>query len=168
MLSFVLCSKDTISMFFKKKLREITKEIQTEIFFFCLNCWAGKVGDGKRRQSSFFFFHQQYESTHGTSSTFNTKGNHMPSMEGSSGYSSVSMATRDVWDRLFDRGYRADVCVNTNNGGVIRVHSIVLVSSFVFFFYVLWVLLILTRPLAFRVFWWEYLIVIGYHHWTSI
>lgn len=67
----------------------------------------------------------------------NTKGNHRPSMEGSSGYSSVSMATRDVWDRLFDRGYRADVCVNTNNGGVIRVHSIVLVSSFFLFFYVL-------------------------------
>lgn len=39
-------------------------------------------------------------------------------------------ATRDLWERLFDAGYRADVCINTENGGIVYAHSNILVSSF--------------------------------------
>ncbi|XP_028787096.1 BTB/POZ and TAZ domain-containing protein 4-like [Neltuma alba] len=38
----------------------------------------------------------------------------------------VSTATRDLWDRLFDKGYKADVCINTHNGGILFAHSNVL------------------------------------------
>ncbi|XWS29711.1 hypothetical protein CRYUN_Cryun24cG0053600 [Craigia yunnanensis] len=36
-----------------------------------------------------------------------------------SGNSCVSTATRDLWDSLFDGGYRADVNIKTDNGGII-------------------------------------------------
>ncbi|GFY86628.1 BTB and TAZ domain protein 4 [Actinidia rufa] len=39
------------------------------------------------------------------------------------GYSCVSTATRDLWERLFDEGYRADVLINTDNGGIIYAHA---------------------------------------------
>lgn len=42
------------------------------------------------------------------------------------GYSSVSTATKDLWERLFDEGYRADVSINTDNGGIIYAHANVL------------------------------------------
>lgn len=45
--------------------------------------------------------------------------------------SCVSSATRDLWERLFDEGYKADVCINTDNGGIIYAHSNILVSSFI-------------------------------------
>lgn len=43
-------------------------------------------------------------------------------------YSGISKETNDLWDRLFDEGYRADVSVSTDNGGIIYAHSNVLVS----------------------------------------
>uniref|UniRef100_A0A803PEC1 BTB/POZ and TAZ domain-containing protein 4 n=2 Tax=Cannabis sativa TaxID=3483 RepID=A0A803PEC1_CANSA len=42
------------------------------------------------------------------------------------GYHCISSATTDLWDRLFDEGYRADVCVHTENGSIIYGHSNVL------------------------------------------
>ena len=45
--------------------------------------------------------------------------------------SCVSTATRDLWDRLFDGGYRADVTIKTDNGGIIYAHANVLVSPVV-------------------------------------
>lgn len=44
------------------------------------------------------------------------------------GYSCVSTATKDSWERLFDEGYRADVSVNTDDGGIIYAHANILVS----------------------------------------
>ncbi|KAE8722381.1 BTB/POZ and TAZ domain-containing protein 4 [Hibiscus syriacus] len=41
----------------------------------------------------------------------------------------VSTAARDFWDRFFDRGYKADVAIKTDNGGIIRAHSNVLVMA---------------------------------------
>lgn len=41
----------------------------------------------------------------------------------------VSVATRDLWERLFDEGYKADVFINTDNGGIIYAHSYIIVSS---------------------------------------
>ncbi|ERN10908.1 hypothetical protein AMTRI_Chr12g271810 [Amborella trichopoda] len=38
----------------------------------------------------------------------------------------VPVATRDAWDRLFSEGYRADVCVFTDGGGLIPAHYTVL------------------------------------------
>lgn len=46
------------------------------------------------------------------------------------GYSSVSPETKDLWERLFDEGYRADVSICTDNGGIISGHSNILVSIF--------------------------------------
>lgn len=45
------------------------------------------------------------------------------------GHSCVSTTTKDSWDRLFDEGYRADVSIKTENGGIIYAHSSILVSS---------------------------------------
>ncbi|XWS45155.1 hypothetical protein CRYUN_Cryun15aG0112300 [Craigia yunnanensis] len=42
------------------------------------------------------------------------------------GNSCVSTATRDLWDSLFDEGYRADVTIKTDNGGIIYAHANVL------------------------------------------
>ncbi|PON66758.1 Voltage dependent potassium channel [Parasponia andersonii] len=42
------------------------------------------------------------------------------------GYSCVPSATTKLWNRLFDEGYRADVCVQTENGGMIYAHANVL------------------------------------------
>ncbi|XP_022741233.1 BTB/POZ and TAZ domain-containing protein 4-like isoform X2 [Durio zibethinus] len=42
------------------------------------------------------------------------------------GNSCVSTATRDMWDSLFDGGYRADVTIKSNNGGIIYAHANVL------------------------------------------
>ncbi|XP_021275262.1 BTB/POZ and TAZ domain-containing protein 4 isoform X2 [Herrania umbratica] len=42
------------------------------------------------------------------------------------GYSCVSTATRDSWDSLFDGGYRADVAIKTDNGGIVYAHANVL------------------------------------------
>ena len=43
----------------------------------------------------------------------------------------VSVATRDMWERLFDEGYEADVLINTDNSGTIYAHSYILVSPFI-------------------------------------
>jgi len=43
-----------------------------------------------------------------------------------SGYSCVSTATIDLWERLFDEGYRADVTIDTENGGIIYAHTNIL------------------------------------------
>ena len=43
----------------------------------------------------------------------------------------MSTATKDLWKRLFDEGYKADVCINTDNGGIIYAHSNILVSWFI-------------------------------------
>jgi len=45
--------------------------------------------------------------------------------------SCVSSATRDLWERLFNEGYKADVCINTDNGGIVYAHSNIIVSSFI-------------------------------------
>ncbi|KAJ4826682.1 BTB/POZ and TAZ domain-containing protein 4 [Turnera subulata] len=42
------------------------------------------------------------------------------------GHSAVSTATRDLWERLFDSGYKADVIISTDNGGVVHAHASVL------------------------------------------
>lgn len=47
------------------------------------------------------------------------------------GYSCVSTATKDLWERLFDEGYRADVTIDTENGGIIYAHANILVSFFI-------------------------------------
>lgn len=44
------------------------------------------------------------------------------------GYSRVSTATKDLWERLFDEGYRADVTINNDDGGIIYAHASILVS----------------------------------------
>ncbi|XP_024025455.1 BTB/POZ and TAZ domain-containing protein 4 isoform X2 [Morus notabilis] len=38
----------------------------------------------------------------------------------------VPTAMKDSWDRLFDEGYRADVFIQTENGGIIYAHSSIL------------------------------------------
>jgi len=43
----------------------------------------------------------------------------------------TSSSTKDLWERLFYQGYKADVCINTNNGGIVYAHSNILVSSFI-------------------------------------
>lgn len=45
------------------------------------------------------------------------------------GNSGVSTATRDMWDRLFNDGYKADVVIYTDNGGVVYAHSNIIVSE---------------------------------------
>ncbi|XP_040988222.1 BTB/POZ and TAZ domain-containing protein 4 isoform X2 [Juglans microcarpa x Juglans regia] len=42
------------------------------------------------------------------------------------GYSRVSTATKDLWERLFDEGYRADVTINNDDGGIIYAHASIL------------------------------------------
>ncbi|KAK2983285.1 hypothetical protein RJ640_030564 [Escallonia rubra] len=42
------------------------------------------------------------------------------------GYLRVSTAMPDMWDRLFDEGYRADVSISTDSGGVIYAHASIL------------------------------------------
>ncbi|XVF61335.1 hypothetical protein PTKIN_Ptkin08bG0122300 [Pterospermum kingtungense] len=42
------------------------------------------------------------------------------------GNSYVSTATRDLWDGLFDGGYRADVTIRTDNDGNIHAHANIL------------------------------------------
>ncbi|OVA07544.1 zinc finger protein [Macleaya cordata] len=42
------------------------------------------------------------------------------------GYSCVATATRDLWERMFNEGYRTDVAINTDNGGVIHAHASIL------------------------------------------
>lgn len=44
--------------------------------------------------------------------------------------SCISSATRDLWERLFNEGYKADVRINTDNGGIVYAHSSSIVSSF--------------------------------------
>ena len=34
----------------------------------------------------------------------------------------VSPATIELWDRLFDSGFKADVRINTGNGGIVYAH----------------------------------------------
>ncbi|XP_027360479.1 BTB/POZ and TAZ domain-containing protein 4 isoform X2 [Abrus precatorius] len=41
----------------------------------------------------------------------------------------VSSTTKDMWERLFDQGYNADVCINTDNGGVVYAHSTILAMA---------------------------------------
>ncbi|XP_004511846.1 BTB/POZ and TAZ domain-containing protein 4 [Cicer arietinum] len=44
--------------------------------------------------------------------------------------SCISSATRDLWERLFNEGYKADVRINTDNGGIVYAHSsIIAVAS---------------------------------------
>ncbi|KAI8534850.1 hypothetical protein RHMOL_Rhmol10G0128400 [Rhododendron molle] len=42
------------------------------------------------------------------------------------GYSCVSTVTRDLWECLFNDGYRADVSINTEDGGIIYAHASIL------------------------------------------
>lgn len=46
----------------------------------------------------------------------------------------VPSAMSDMWDRLFDEAYRADVLINTDSGNIIYAHASILVSS-LFYFY---------------------------------
>lgn len=47
----------------------------------------------------------------------------------SSGNNFVSRAMPNMWDRLFDDGYRADILINTDSGNIIYAHASILVSS---------------------------------------
>ncbi|KAE9596697.1 hypothetical protein Lal_00007898 [Lupinus albus] len=47
----------------------------------------------------------------------------------SRGRSYVSSATKDLWGRLFYEGYKADACINTENGGVLYAHSNILAMA---------------------------------------
>lgn len=47
-----------------------------------------------------------------------------------SGYSYVPKETKDVWNKIFEEGYRADVHILTKNNLIIPAHSNVLVSIF--------------------------------------
>ncbi|KAF8410215.1 hypothetical protein HHK36_002738 [Tetracentron sinense] len=42
------------------------------------------------------------------------------------GYSCTATVARGMWERLFKEGYRADVSVDTDNGGVIHAHASIL------------------------------------------
>lgn len=42
------------------------------------------------------------------------------------GCSCVNTATKDLWEALFDGGYRSDVCIRTDNGGIIYAHASIL------------------------------------------
>ncbi|XP_052205808.1 BTB/POZ and TAZ domain-containing protein 4 [Diospyros lotus] len=42
------------------------------------------------------------------------------------GYNSVSMSGTDLWERLFNESYRADVAIHTSNGGIIYSHANIL------------------------------------------
>lgn len=44
-------------------------------------------------------------------------------------YCCTPTATKNTWDCLFDEGYRADVSINTDNGGVLYAHASILVRS---------------------------------------
>jgi len=44
-------------------------------------------------------------------------------------YCCVSTSTKELWDRLFDEGYRADVSIYTDNGGTIYAHANILGMS---------------------------------------
>lgn len=48
------------------------------------------------------------------------------------GYCCVPHAINSSWDRLFDEGYRADVSILTDDGGVIYAHASILVSPCAF------------------------------------
>ncbi|CAN8242456.1 unnamed protein product [Cochlearia groenlandica] len=39
----------------------------------------------------------------------------------------VSIATRDMWDRLFNNGYKVDVVIYTDNGGMVYAHANIIV-----------------------------------------
>ncbi|KAI4327356.1 hypothetical protein L6164_019828 [Bauhinia variegata] len=45
------------------------------------------------------------------------------------GSSYVSIATRDMWERLFGEGYKADVYIITDNGGIIYAHFNILATA---------------------------------------
>lgn len=42
------------------------------------------------------------------------------------GYTAVSTATKDLWERLFDSGYKADVTICSDNGDAIFAHASIL------------------------------------------
>nr|XP_016441815.1 PREDICTED: BTB/POZ and TAZ domain-containing protein 4-like [Nicotiana tabacum]XP_016441821.1 PREDICTED: BTB/POZ and TAZ domain-containing protein 4-like [Nicotiana tabacum] len=42
---------------------------------------------------------------------------------------SIFSATKNTWDCLFDEGYRADLSINTDNGGIIYAHATILGMS---------------------------------------
>lgn len=44
-------------------------------------------------------------------------------------YCCTPTATKNTWDCLFDEGYRADLSINTDNGGIIYAHATILVNS---------------------------------------
>ncbi|KAM7251159.1 hypothetical protein ACFE04_023042 [Oxalis oulophora] len=41
-------------------------------------------------------------------------------------YNPISRSTNDLWDRLFDQGYKSDVSITTDNGDTIYAHSNIL------------------------------------------
>ncbi|XP_031269955.1 BTB/POZ and TAZ domain-containing protein 4 [Pistacia vera] len=61
----------------------------------------------------------------GPTTSYNQKG---LLMNGSPlrGYSCVSTATKDLWENLFDSGYKADVIINTDYDGIIYAHANIL------------------------------------------
>ncbi|PQP96308.1 BTB/POZ and TAZ domain-containing protein 4 [Prunus yedoensis var. nudiflora] len=82
----------------------------------------GSLGDASQRKR-----HRRWESD---SSTALLPKIHLfkrnRSLDTNVGYSCVSTATKDSWERLFDEGYRADVSVNTDDGGIIYAHANIL------------------------------------------
>ncbi|KAK6923961.1 Zinc finger, TAZ-type [Dillenia turbinata] len=49
-------------------------------------------------------------------------------------YSCAETRTTDTWERLFYEGYRADVCISTENGDIIYAHSNIVVTIFTMHF----------------------------------
>lgn len=43
-------------------------------------------------------------------------------------FSNMDAAARNLWDRLFDEAYRADVAIYTDHGGMLYAHASILVS----------------------------------------
>lgn len=62
----------------------------------------------------------------GLATTMNRQKGLMMNGSRQRGYSYVSAATKDLWDCLFDEGYRADVSIITDNGGIIYGHASIL------------------------------------------
>ncbi|KAB2055696.1 hypothetical protein ES319_A11G054600v1 [Gossypium barbadense] len=57
---------------------------------------------------------------------YGRKGIFMSKRSALTRYNSASSTARDLWDSLFDGGYRADVTIKTDYGGIIYAHANVL------------------------------------------
>lgn len=104
------------------------KRIKVMIFGFHL------IDPGKRMVTGCVDLHQSSDSSVRIPPPVPSKSNRHQRRHGMDaapglGNSSVSTATRDMWDRLFNDGYKADVVIYTDNGSIIYAHANIIVSS---------------------------------------